>query len=424
MKIGFVSLPFTGHLNSMTALARKMRNRGHEVVFIGIPDNEPTIRAADLTFIPYCENEFPVGSLDQYLAPISKLHGLAAVQYTNLHLTPGLAKAAFEHLPGLIKEIGVEALVIDTLHRFLELIPMSLNIPCVHIWNTLHIDGTGTTPACIYDWPNEDTPEARTRNLEGLKKLGGIASPTLALAKAFAEEVGLQIDWTNPATAVPRLAVITQTPKEFDFQGIPWPPEFHYAGPFHESEGRAFIPFPWEKLNGKPLIYASLGTLVNGLDHVYKIILEAVGKLPEAQVVLSIGTNIDPDRLEPIPRDTIIVRKAPQIELLKRAALCITHAGLNTTLESLAQGVPMVAIPIAFDQPGISARIAHHGAGEFVGLDNLSADNLLELVRKVLTNRSYAERAHYFKELIAKMRGLDIAADVIEQALHKASTEK
>ncbi|MBV8437628.1 MAG: glycosyl transferase, partial [Silvibacterium sp.] len=392
MKIGFVSLPFTGHLNPMAALARKVRTRGHEVVFIGIPDIEPTIRAAGLTFIPYCENEFPAGSLDQYLAPISRLQGLAAVQNTNLHLTPGLAKAAFEHLPRLIKEISVEALVVDTLHRFLELIPMSLNIPCVHIWNTLHIDGTGTTPACIYDWPHEDTPEARTRNLEGLKKLGGIASPTLALAKAYADKAGLQIDWTNPATAVPKLAVITQTPKEFDFQGIPWPPQFHYERPFHESDGHASIPFPWEKLNGKLLIYASLGTLVNGLDHVYKIILEATEKVPEAQLVLSIGTNIDPSRLEPIPPGTVIVRRAPQIELLKRAALCITHAGLNTTLESLAQGVPMVAIPIAFDQPGISARIAHHGAGEFVDLDHLSADNLLKLIRKVLTNRSYAER--------------------------------
>jgi zeaxanthin glucosyltransferase len=149
MKIAFISSPFTGHLNPMAALARKMRTRGHEVVFIGIPDVEPTIRAAGLTFIPYCENEFPVGSLDKYLAPISKLHGLAAVQNTNLHLTPSIAKAAFEHLPRLIKEIGVESLVIDTLHRFLELIPMSLNIPCVHIWNTLHIDGTGVTPACI-----------------------------------------------------------------------------------------------------------------------------------------------------------------------------------------------------------------------------------------------------------------------------------
>jgi MGT family glycosyltransferase len=218
--------------------------------------------------------------------------------------------------------------------------------------------------------------------------------------------------------------VISQTPKEFDFQGIPWPPEFHYAGPFHESEGRAPIPFPWEKLNGKPLIYASLGSLVNGLDHVYKIILETVEKVPEAQVVLSIGTNIDLDRLEPIPLGTIVVRRAPQIELLKRAALCITHAGLNTTLESLAQGVPMVAIPIAFDQPGISARIAHHGVGEFVDLDNLSVDNLLELIRKVLTNRSYVERVHYFKEVIAKTRGLDVAADVIEQAFQKELAEK
>ena len=68
MKIGFVSLPFTGHLNPMAALARKMRTRGHEVVVIGIPDIELTIRAAGLTFIPYCENEFPVGSLDKYLA--------------------------------------------------------------------------------------------------------------------------------------------------------------------------------------------------------------------------------------------------------------------------------------------------------------------------------------------------------------------
>ena len=419
MKLAFVSLPFVGHLNPMIALARKMRRRGHEVVFLGIPDIEPAIRAADLTFIPYCENEFPVGSLDNYLAPISKLHGLAAVQNTNLHLTPGLAKAAFEHLPRLIKEIGIEAIVMDTLHRFLELIPMSLNIPCVHIWNTLHIDGTGTTPACIYDWPHEGTPEARIRNLEGLKMLGGMASPSLDLAKAYAAKAGLQINWTNPATAVPRLAVITQTPREFDFPGIPWPSEFHYAGPFHESKNHTPIPFPWEKLNGKPLIYASLGTLVNGLEHVYKIILAAVENLSEAQVVLSIGTNIDPDRIEPIPANTIAVRKAPQIELLERAALCITHAGLNTTLESLAHGVPMVAIPIAYDQPGISARIAHHGVGEFIDLESLSVTNLLELIRKVLTNRTYADRAQYFKEVIAKTRGLDIAAEVIERAFHK-----
>jgi zeaxanthin glucosyltransferase len=103
-------------------------------------------------------------------------------------------------------------------------------------------------------------------------------------------------------------------------------------------------------------------------------------------VVLSIGRNLDPGDLGPIPPNTIIVPIAPQIELLKRAALCITHAGLNTALEALAQGVPMVAIPIGYDQPGVAARIAYHGVGEYVEIGNLSARRLSELIRKVKAN--------------------------------------
>jgi UDP-glucoronosyl and UDP-glucosyl transferase len=68
-----------------------------------------------------------------------------------------------------------------------------------------------------------------------------------------------------------------------------------------------------------------------------------------------------------------MINRVPQIEVLKRAALCITHAGINTALESLAEGVPMVAIPIGFDQPGIAARIAYHGVGEFIEVEDLRA---------------------------------------------------
>jgi zeaxanthin glucosyltransferase len=81
-------------------------------------------------------------------------------------------------------------------------------------------------------------------------------------------------------------------------------------------------------------------------------ILEAAGEFPEMQMVLSVGTNVDRSDLGPIAANTIVVRSAPQIELLKRAALCLTHAGLNTTLEALAEGVPLVAIPIGYVQPG------------------------------------------------------------------------
>jgi MGT family glycosyltransferase len=219
------------------------------------------------------------------------------------------------------------------------------------------------------------------------------------------------------------LAVITQTPKEFDFPGIPWPDQFHYAGPFHDDKGRSSVPFPWEQLTGKPLIYGSLGTLVNGLEDVYKHILKAVEPLEDVQVVLSVGKNISPENLGRIPSNAIVVRSAPQIELLKRAALCVTHAGLNTVLESLAHGVPMVGIPIGYDQPGTAARIAHHGVGELIELDELTTERLRGLIENVLQDPSYRERACYFQKVISKTRGLDVAANIIEQAFQKYQTE-
>ncbi|HTF65304.1 MAG TPA: UDP-glucosyltransferase, partial [Edaphobacter sp.] len=76
------------------------------------------------------------------------------------------------------------------------------------------------------------------------------------------------------------------------------------------------------------MIYASMGTLVNGSERVYRSILEVMREFPGSQLVLSVGKNVLPSDLEPIPPNTIIVSRAPQLELLKRAALCITHAGM------------------------------------------------------------------------------------------------
>jgi MGT family glycosyltransferase len=246
----------------------------------------------------------------------------------------------------------------------------------------------------------------------------------MPIAQSYAERNGLEIDWSNPAATVSKLAVITQTPKEFDFPIPHLPPQFYYAGPFHDNEGREPISFPWEKLTGKPLIYTSMGTLVNGLKNVYGTILEAVGEFPEMQVVLSVGRNFNQRDLGPIPSNTIVVRIAPQIELLKRAALCITHAGLNTALEALAQGVPMVAIPIGYDQPGVAARIAYHGVGEFVEIGNLTAPHLSELIAKVKANPSYRDKARWFQKVLGETRGLDIAADIIERVFGEHLKDK
>jgi zeaxanthin glucosyltransferase len=423
MKIGFLSMPFSGHLNPMTALARRLQSLGNEVVFFGVPDVEPFARAAGLDFVPYGEREYPAGSIEKVYSSVAQLHGFEVVRHSCMDLNPDLTRVAFEYLAEKLATTGVEAVVIDTIHFFIELVPLGMSIPYVHIWNVLHLDFSGVTPASLFSDPLDNSPEALDRNAANLHKMGAILGPLAEIARSYAERVGLEIDWNDPAATVSKLAVITQTPKEFDFPGIPWPAQFHYAGPFHDDEGREPVFFPWDKLADKSLIYASLGTLVNGLNGVYKHILEAVEPLEDIQVVLSVGKNINPENLGPIPSNTIVVRSAPQIELLKRAALCITHAGLNTTLESLAHGVPMVAIPIGYDQPGTAARIAHHGTGEFIEVDELTTDRLRGLIEKVLQDPSYRERAHYFQKVISKTRGLDVAADIIEQTFQKYQTE-
>jgi len=135
------------------------------------------------------------------------------------------------------------------------------------------------------------------------------------------------------------------------------------------------------------------------------------------QLVLSVGDHVDSRQIGPVPSNAIIVKRAPQLELLKQASVCITHAGLNTVLESLTQGVPQVAIPVTFDQPGVAARIADKKTGVVTSLDKLTADHLLTLLNEVINNPIYRDNARKLQTAIAKTNGLSVAADLVEDSL-------
>jgi UDP:flavonoid glycosyltransferase YjiC (YdhE family) len=87
-----------------------------------------------------------------------------------------------------------------------------------------------------------------------------------------------------------------------------------------------------------------MGTILNGQAEVFQTIAAGVAKHKDVQLVLSIGDQLEPEQIGPVPRTAIIVKRAPQLELLKLASVCITHSRLNTVLESLAQGVPQVTV--------------------------------------------------------------------------------
>src|SRR5215813_10177011 len=413
MKIGFISLPVFGHLNPMTALARELRSRRHDVVFISLLDTEPFVsRIAKLPFLPCCEKDLPSGAMTEVARQISLRQGHEALQFT-LRSIASMTDSLLDSLPGILEKSGIDALVLDTYHFYMELVPIRLGMPYAHLSNALHFDYSGYTPLCIYDWPHENTSEARSRNRKGVASFMEILRRTNPRAIQYAKEAGIGLN-PDSYNTISKLTWITQMPKEFDFESSHWSSTLHHTGPFLDPAGRMKEDFPWEKITGQPIIYASMGTLQNGVASVYHEIVTAVEKRKDTQLVLSIGDHVDRKQIGSSPDNAIVVNHAPQFALLQRASVCITHAGLNTVLECLLNGVPQVAIPVTHDQPGVAARIADKKTGLVMPLKDLNASRLGLLLDEVLTHSMYRENVRYFQKSLAEYSGLSVAADLLE----------
>ena len=159
-----------------------------------------------------------------------------------------------------------------------------------------------------------------------------------------------------------------------------------------------------------------MGTLQNGIEWVFRIVAEACAEFP-VQTVISLGGNLSPEIFGDLPGDPIVVRYAPQLALLSRAVLTIFHGGLNTALESLAHGVPMIAIPITFDQPGVGERLDSTGTGRIVPIHELTAKRIRSEIREVLTDGLYRANAKSLQKQVSATDGAKRAADIIETAI-------
>jgi MGT family glycosyltransferase len=258
-------------------------------------------------------------------------------------------------------------------------------------------------------WKYRDDLIGRLRN-----RVLGATLPPIYNWLTGAARVGVSPLMLCFATPQLGLAHIAQQPAFFDFPRRELPAHFHYSGPWHKAGRDADVPFPWEWLDGRPLVYGSMGTIQNGVEKVYRAMADAVRDL-DVQLVIALGAaerSLD----VAVPSNVLVVPYAPQLRLLERAAVTITHAGYNTTIESLTQGVPMVCLPVTNDQPGVARRVEWLGAGEVLPIRRVTAERLRTLLKRVLKEPSYREAALQCRDEIQKIDGLARAVEIIEQA--------
>lgn len=411
---GLICPASTGHLNTMLPLGKELQKRGHRVTFIGALDAKPKILAAELEFRAIGEVEFPSGAIAQSLTDLGKLSGFAATKYT-INLLKDSAVVMLRDAPKAIKEAGVEALLIDQVSPGGAAIAESLDIPFITVCSAVVLNRDTSVPPHFTNWGYNSAWWARLRNQAGYELLKNLTKPITQVIAEYRREWNLSIP-SGSTDGFSQLAQISQQPVELEFPRQHLPKWFHFTGPYHSPVGRDAVAFPYEKLTGQPLIYASLGTVQNRLQYVFRDIAQACEGL-DVQLVMSLGGALEPEALPKLPGEPLVVKYVPQLELLKKTTLMMTHAGMNTTLECLTNGVPMVAVPIANDQPGVAARIAWAGAGEVVPLKKLSVSRLREAIEQVLTQESYKQNAVRLQEAIRRAGGVSRAADIVEKVV-------
>ena len=134
------------------------------------------------------------------------------------------------------------------------------------------------------------------------------------------------------------------------------------------------------------------------------------------QGVVTIGNSLRADEFN-CPANVLVVSEAPQVEVLKRAALMISHGGVTGVKESAFMGVPMLLIPIYYDEFGNAARVVYHGLGARLRLKEVSAPALGRLIDRVLEDSSYSARAKLMSERLVELENQSPGVAVIESML-------
>ena len=400
-RIGFLTMPWSGHLNPFAALALEIEERGHEVLFFHLPEFANEFSSRGLSFQPYAAERFPAQTFARRSVELSRLKGAEAVAHA-LESTRLWGEALLEEGAEVLARADIELFVVDHLDYAASILVRRLEIPYVSVITTLMRHSEEGVPGFTGE-PHTEKPADESAQ----QKLASLVQPWKSFLNGQSLKAGLgpfsyQTVWSS-------LAQITQQPAEFEYPRKSLPECFHFTGPFLRRDAREKMSFPWDRLTEQPLVYVSFGSVSQGNIALLQNVVDALSEL-DVQLVVSAGEYGNHLQTRP---DTIVQPRVPQLELLDKTDLMVHHAGMNSTLECLSAGVPLVVCPLANDQPGVAKRVEWSGTGVALRPGADSVEDLRSAISRVLSDGEMRRRAGRFKQIIAEKRGLERAADIV-----------
>lgn len=381
MRILFSSTKAMGHLRPLLPYALAARARGHSVC-VAMPDgaDEP-LKSYGLKHAP-----FATPADDDIKAVTPALQGLSGQEFTVSFFKKVFAdlrpRAALPALRKTIDEWRPDLIVRESAELGSAIAAAEAELPCARV-----APHCGTAEMGIITLGAEPIDEIRREN--GLKPDGGSALRAERSFTAFPAS----LDGAESAQLDRPPFRVKHGPQPTACDGTP----------------------TWAEPDGRPLLYISFGTEAGSSTRApapYRLVVETISDLP-VRALLTTGPNVDVSSIGVAPKNVNIEAWVPQQDVWPHATAFLCHGGSGTLLGGLAEGLPLVVLPLSADQPLNAKNVEAAGAG--VALTDPDASSLRRAIERALADDNMRAAARGICDEMAAMHSIDEAIDELER---------
>ncbi|MFJ9213852.1 macrolide family glycosyltransferase [Streptomyces sp. NPDC102264] len=390
--IAFFNFPAIGHVNPTLGLLEELVRRGHRVTSTATDHFVPAVEAAGAEAVR-CHSVFGDFYRSPFTAEAIEGEGLRCLEE---------ATSLVDQVDAFYHDDKPDLIIHDFMAWGARFYAARHNIPTIRLFPTygVHEKFSIQERFPLAGFTDPKVVEMLGKLTEILPSFGLPADPM-----AFFQDVAQHN--------------IVFLPRDFHYEGDSFDERFVFAGPCLAD--RSAYQGTWQPASpDRPVLLISLGTAATGWPEFFRTAIDAFGD-SEWDVVMAVGDHIDSAELGTVPANFSVNRHVPQLDVLQHASLFVTHGGMNSTMESLYYGVPMVVIPQMNEQKANGMRVEELGLGRHLAPADTTVDSLRRSVTDVAASQDVAANVERMRDSIRGVDGPRVAAGAVDAYLQSLS---
>jgi len=392
----FFNIPGHGHINPSLPVVAELVHRGHEVIYFATEGFRASIESTGATFCAYKTVQDDYFEAQNLSGSVPKKVAVALLTTTG-EILPELLEQAKQEQPDYI--------IYDGMCPWGYFVGQILKLPTVVSYALMPLT---SVRAIMHPLKLKVVAPVIVGDMSA-----GIKSSRKS--QALGKQYGVKALGTAEFLNAPADLGISYASAYFVPYAQKAPAYLHFVGRVLDDTPQD-PSFSFEAVKGRKLIYVSLGTLNNQDPSLFH---DCVGAFRDSQyyVLISTGKGTDPASFGGLPENIAVYSWVPQLDVLRRADMFITHGGLGSILDGLYFGLPLLMVPQQGEQMLNSMRAAELKAGVVLNKNIVSVDSLRWYSNRLLNEPEFKTQAQKIGDSFRAAGGALKAADLIEDLL-------